>query len=167
MQSAHQGVAVPLITFFRSVVAGEVDEDAAIHQRRGRLGAAGARRHHRQDQHQGEIIIRRDAVEALKAAAQAAMHQHMLAAGALERANGGHPRATGIEPVARLARVYVARMQAKWAMVAVPAARWHGRDEAATVHAFKNAFGGVATGAPHGLGRLAISIVELGRLVAI
>ncbi len=165
--SPRQRVLFPLCTFFLGVVAGEVDEDAAIHDGWRGFAATGAGWHHGQRQYQGEIIIRRDAVEPLEAAAQAAMHEHVFVAGALERTDGRHPRGTGVQPVARLTRVDMARMQTEGAMVAVPPARWHGCDEAATVHALEDALGRVASRPPHRGAGLVISIVEIGRLVAI
>ena len=158
----RQRVAVVILTFSRRGVAGEVNEDAAIHDVWCHFRAAGAWWHLRQGQHQREIVIRRDAVEALEAAAQAAMHQHVLAAGALKCPDGRHPRATGIQAVARLARIHMARMQTKRAMVAVSPTRRHRCDETATVHALEDSLGGVASRTTHGHGRLVISIVELG-----
>ena len=52
-------------------------------------------------------------------------------------------------------------------MVAVLPARWHGRDEAAALRAFENALLGIAARLAYGRVGEYVSIVELGRLVAI
>src|SRR5579859_1104425 len=79
----------------------------------------GARRHNRQGQHQLEIIVRRDTVEALEAAAQAPMHDHMLAVWPLERTDRLHHRAARAGTVARAASIHMPRIKTERAVIAV------------------------------------------------
>jgi hypothetical protein len=82
-----------------------------------------------------DVVVGGDAVVALLAAAEAAVDEHGLAAGAVEAADGGHLRAAGAGAVAGATVVHMPRVQAERAVVAVFAAE-HGRaDQDAAVAA--------------------------------
>jgi hypothetical protein len=93
--------------------------------RRGRCGLAWActtRWHYGQAEHKVKVIVGGDAVEALEAAEDTAMDEHMLAVGPLESADGLHEAAAGAGSVAAGGGIDVARPQAERAVIAMMAA---------------------------------------------
>jgi len=103
----------------------------------GGITPRGTRRQHRQREHEVEVVVGGDAVEALEAAAETAMYDDMLAIGPLERPNRGHQRAARAGAVAGAPRVHMLRVQAERAVIAVPPATGHRPDEALAVAALE------------------------------
>ena len=86
-------------------------------------GIGRARRHDRQREHEIEVVVGLDAVEALEVAAFAVVDDDMLAVGPLKCPNRRHHPTAAAQPVARFHCVDVARVEAVGAMVAMmPAA---------------------------------------------
>ena len=117
--------------------AGLAQAPRGLHLQSGLRGNLG------QGQHKIEVIVGGDATTALEATAEAAMEQHMLAGAPLEAASGLHAGATIAQAVARLSIIDMARVQAKWAVIAVMPTRGQWRDEAATVLALEDLVGGL------------------------
>lgn len=96
--------------------------------------------HFRQGQNQIEIVIGGDAVEALEVAAQAAVHQDILAVWSLEIANRGHSAAASARTIS-FAHIDMARVEAEGAVVAMMPTRRQGADETTAIAALENLFG--------------------------
>jgi hypothetical protein len=72
-----------------------------------------------QGQQQVEIVIGCDAVEALKATAEAAMNNHKFAVGPLEASHGLHRSATGAQAISRRPVIDVTRVETVRAVIAL------------------------------------------------
>ncbi len=93
-----------------------------------------------QSEHEIEIVIRRDAVEPLHAAFEAAMHEHVLSVSALEAAGWLHASPTGAHAISRSPVIDMAREQAIGTVVAMMrAGRWRA-DKPATMPALEHLF---------------------------
>src|SRR5215469_1988890 len=106
-----------------------------------------ARRQHGQRQHQVEVVVGGDTIEALEAAAQAAVDDHVLAAQPLERPDRRHQRAAGARAIPGARPVHVARVETERTVVAVVAATGQRPDEAVAVTAGEAIVGCVAAAA--------------------
>src|SRR5258708_35729988 len=113
-----------------------------------RAGAGGARRDDGQCEHEMEVVVGADAVEALEAAAEAAVDDAVLAVGALEGADGRHQGTAGGCAVAGAPVVHMAGVEAVRAVVALAAAARQRSDETLAVAAAKALLGRVAVSAP-------------------
>ncbi len=69
--------------------------------------ATSTRRHDRQGQHQDEIVICCDAIEAFDRAPTTAMDDDMLTIGPCEGADRRHDMTAGTQAIARFAIIYV------------------------------------------------------------
>ena len=100
-----------------------------------RVGGAGFE--HGERQHEVEVIVGGDAAEALDAAGEASVHDHVLAVTAGERADRRHAAAAVAGAIAGRGAVDVAGIEAPGTVVAVVPAGGEGAHERAAVAAAK------------------------------
>ena len=77
----------------------------------------------RQPHDRGDVVVRGDAAVPLEPATEAAVDDRLLAVAPREDADRRHARAALAGPIARDAPVDVQRVQAGWAVIAVPPAK--------------------------------------------
>lgn len=101
---------------------------------------AGQRRERWQGQHEVEIVVGGDAVEAFQSARQAAMDEHIFTVWSLEAADGFHAAPAGADPIARSPVIDMTREQAIGAVIAVMRAIGRRADKTMAVPAFEHFF---------------------------